>query len=127
MDDTQRNRVILVLVIAVVILAIVSFVSSSTAYRQKVARDQEMLSRLEVEEKMNKVVQEDQKRNFNVRKIQEEMVDERISHQQTKEALVREQLISQSLREELEKKNREQDAGSALQAQEPAMPKTDQQ
>ncbi len=102
MDDPNKNKVILVLVIGMIVFAVGALASCSIAHRQKIARDQEMLSRLEIEEKMNKLSQEDQMRLEALRKLKDEVEAEKIQHQKTKESLVHEQLESQGLREELQ-------------------------
>lgn len=118
MDEPARNKIILVLVIGLIVLSIGTFASCTTAYRQKVNRDQEMVARLEIEEKMSKIAQEEQVRNANIKKLQMEMEEERVRHQKTKEALVHEQLVSQSLKEELQ---RTQTAGKSA-PETPAQP-----
>ncbi len=103
MDETIKNRIILILAILTALFLIGMINSCSNAYRQKVARDKEMATRLDLEEKMNKFSQEQTTLNDKLKAKEKELEEEKAAHQATKKALVQEQLVNQSLKEELQK------------------------
>ncbi len=103
MEETIKNRIILVLAILTVIFFIATLNSCSNAYRQKTARDKEMVARLDLEEKMNKSVQGKAAAEENLNTVNKELEEEKAANQATKKALVQEQLVNQSLKEELQK------------------------
>ena len=103
MEETLRNRLILVLGILTVIFFIGTVGSCSNAHRQKVARDREMATRLELEENMNKFIQEKGAIQEKVNTLSRELEEEKVAHQASKKALLQEQLVNQSLKEELGK------------------------
>lgn len=128
MEETIKNRVILVLAILTVIFFIATLSSCNNTYRQKVARDKEMAARLDLEERMNKFTQEKTAIAENLNAVNEELKEEKASHQATKKALVQEQSINQSLKEELQKVSKlkealEEDLKEALVQDRPAKPK----
>lgn len=110
MEETIKNRIILILTILTVILFISTIGSCSNAYRQKVARDKEMAARLELDEKMNKFSQEKTVLEDKLKAKEKEVEEENASHEETKKALVQEQLVNQSLKEELQKVTKLKDA-----------------
>lgn len=103
MEETIKNRIILVLAILSAIFFIGTINSCSNAYRQKSARDKEMAARLDLEEKMNKFAQEKAATEEKLKAKEKELEEEMAAHQSTKKALVQEQLVNQSLKEELQK------------------------
>lgn len=103
MEESLKNRIILILSILSAILFIGLISSCNNTYRQKLARDKEMSSRLDMEEKMGKFSQEKTVSEEQLKAAEKELDEERLSHQATSKALVQEQLVNQSLREELAK------------------------
>jgi hypothetical protein len=103
MDEAIKNRVILILGILSAILFISNISSCSSAYRQKSARDKEMATRLDLEEKMSKSSQESAKLEEKAGMSIKELEEEKASHEVTNKALVQEQLVNESLKEELQK------------------------
>ena len=103
MEESIKNRIILILSILAIILFIGTISSCSNAYRHRFARDKEMAIRLDLEEKMNKFLQEKTILDDKINSIEKELEEERLTHQTTKNALVQEQLVNQSLKEELAK------------------------
>lgn len=103
MEETIKNRIILVLAIFSAILFIAALNSCSNAHRQKAARDKEMAARLDLEERMNKFVQEKVVAEEKLGGKDKELEEEKLAHQSTKKALAQEQLVNQSLKEELQK------------------------
>ncbi|MCX5703273.1 MAG: hypothetical protein NT066_02105, partial [Candidatus Omnitrophica bacterium] len=89
------------------ILSIILFIgtlgSCNNAYRQKAARDKEMATRLDLEEKMNKFSQEKKAIEGKLKALENELQEEKATLGVTKKAVLQEQLINQSLKEELSK------------------------
>jgi seryl-tRNA synthetase len=98
MDEAIKDRVILILG-----LFISNISSCSNAYRQKSARDKEMATRLDLEEKMSKYSQESVKLQEKANASIKELEEEKVALEASKKALAQEQLVNQSLKEELQK------------------------
>jgi chromosome segregation ATPase len=103
MEESIKNRVILILAILTAIFFIGTVGSCSNVSRLKVARDKEMAQRLEVEEKINKFVQEKSAVEEKLSTATQALEEEKAAHQATKKALLQEELVNQSLKEELQK------------------------
>jgi len=103
MEETIKNRIILILAILSAIFFIGTVSSCSNAYRQKTARDKEMATRLDLEEKMSKFSQEKTTLEEKLKTRDKELEAAKAGHEATKKALVQEQLVNQSLKEELQK------------------------
>ena len=110
MEESLKNRIILILSILTVILFIGLISSCNNTYRQKLARDKEMSSRLDMEEKMGKFSQEKSVIEEKLKASQKELDEEKAAHQATGKALVQEQLVNISLKEELTKVTRLKEA-----------------
>jgi len=110
MEESIKNRIILILSILSVILFIGLISSCNNTYRQKLARDKEMSSRLDMEEKMGKFSQEKSVIEQKLKAAQKELDEERQAHQATGKALVQEQLVNISLKDELVKVTRFKEA-----------------
>lgn len=103
MEEILKNRIILILAILTIILFIVTVGSCSNAMRYKAVRDREMLTRLDLEEKISKFSQDKTAMEEKLKTVDKELEEERATLAATKKALVQEQLINQSLKEELTK------------------------
>ena len=110
MEESLKNRIILILSILTVILFIGLISSCNNTYRQKLARDKEMSSRLDMEEKMGKFFQEKSIIDEKLKASQKELDEEKAAHQATGKALVQEQLVNISLKDELVKVTRFKEA-----------------
>ncbi len=106
MEENIKNRVILVLSILTLIFFVGCLKSCGNAYRQKQARDREMASRLDLEEKINKLSREKSLLEEKSRAGEKQLHELELESQQAKKALIQEQLVSQSLKEELNKVSR---------------------
>ncbi len=106
----MKNRIILILAISNAIFFISTLSSCSSAIRQKTGRDKEMISRLDLEEKMNKFSQEKAALQEGLKVKEDELEKEKASLEAIKKALVQEQLINQSLKEEIQKISKLKDA-----------------
>lgn len=110
MEESLKNRIILILSILTVILFTGLISSCNNTYRQKKARDKEMSSRLDMEEKMGKFSNEKSIIEEKLKASQKELEEERQAHQATGKALAQEQLVNISLKDELDKVTRLKDA-----------------
>lgn len=119
MYEIMKNKVILILAILTCIFFIITIDSCNNSRKQKNARNKEMITRLDLEEKMNNLLQEKNSLEQKIKILTKQLEDEVSGHQITKKALQQEQLISESLKEELQKLTKlkealEQDLKEAL-------------
>lgn len=103
MEEAMKSRLILILSVLCVILLISTIGSCSNAYRQKGARDKEMVARLDLEEKMSKFTQEKAAITDKLKAKDQELQEDKATLEATKKLLVQEQLVGQSLKDELTK------------------------
>ena len=103
MEEFIKNRVIIASSIVGLIFLVVAVGSCHDALRQKAGRNKEMAARLDAEEKLSKYIQEKSTIDAQLAKITQELAAEKTAHQSTKSALLQEQLVNKSLKEELEK------------------------
>lgn len=103
MEESIKNRVILILAILTAIFFIGTIGSCSNAHRLKIARDAEMTKRLDLEENMTKFMQEKAASDAKTKSLAQQLEEEKAAHEATKKALQQEQLVNQSLNEELQK------------------------
>jgi len=109
MEENIKSRIILILAILTLIFFVGCLKSCGTASRQKQARDKEMASRMDLEEKINKISQEKSTLEEKSQAMEKQLHDLELECQQAKKSLVQEQLVSQSLKEELSKVSRLKD------------------
>ena len=110
MEDNLRGRLVLVLGILSVIFLLLWVASCNDVRKFKVARDKEMNIRLESEQKLDEFTKQKTGLEDKINKVQQELAQEKAELQTTKKTLVQEQLISNSLKAELEKINRLKEA-----------------
>ena len=103
MEESLKNRVILILGILTVIFFIGTLGSCSSSLRNKNSRDKEMAARMELEEKMSKFSQDKTTIEKQLASVAQQLEEEKAGHQASKKALLQEQLVNQSLKEELQK------------------------
>jgi len=103
MGDYLKNKSVLILGIVAALLFLGNISSCSNAGKQKQARDKEMATRLDLEEKMSKFTQEKTTLEAKITALTQELETENTADQATKKALLQEQLISQSLKDEVQK------------------------
>jgi hypothetical protein len=103
MDEKTKMRVIYGLSALCVILFISTISSCNNSMRQKAARDKEMASRLDSEEKASKVSQEQSKVALELKSCKKELEDAQSGLEAAKKALTQEKMIEGSLKEELNK------------------------
>jgi len=103
MEESLKSRIILILGILTVIFFLFAVGSCSSVSRMKGARDKEMASRLDLEEKMSKYNQDKSRVEEKLKSTTQALAEEQAANQATKKALLQEQLVNQSLKEELQK------------------------
>ena len=103
MDETLKDRIVLILAVLLAVFFFSSLSSCNSAMRQKTARDKEMAARLALEERMSKFSQEKSVLEEKAKAKEKEAQEMREALEVTKKALVQDQLVSQSLKEELQK------------------------
>jgi septal ring factor EnvC (AmiA/AmiB activator) len=102
-EENFKNRLILGLGILNLIFILFWISSCNNEHKFKAARDKEMNSRLESEQKLSEFdkIKTGLDEKFN--KVQQELTQEKAALESTKKSLVQEQLVSNSLKAELEK------------------------
>lgn len=103
MHDVLKNRIVAILAILSVVFFYSTLSSCSNALRQKAARDKEMIARLALEEKTSKYVQEKAVLEEKVKAKENQVQELKVALETDKKALVQEQLVSQNLKDELQK------------------------
>jgi len=101
MEESFKNRIILILGILTVIFFIGTVSSCSNAKRQKASRDKEMAARLDLEEKMNKFGQEKLATEKKLSTLSQGLAEAQAAGENTKQALLQEQLANDSLKKEI--------------------------
>ena len=103
MEEAFKSRLILILSVATAILFISLVSSCSSALHQKSERNKEMYTRIDLEEKMTKCLQEKTKAEEKLSVAEKALEAGKASLQATKDSLTQEQLVNQSLKEELQR------------------------
>lgn len=106
----MKNRVVIILAILSLILFFGTLSSCNSAMRQKTGRDKEMAARLQLEERISKFSQERSALEEKVKAKEKESEEVKITLEVTKKVLVQEQLINQSLKDELQNITKLKDA-----------------
>lgn len=122
-----KGKLVPVLGILNVIFLLLWVASCNDTRKFKSARDKEMDTRLESEQKLGIFVKEKSGLEEKFKKIQQELAEERSALESTKKLLTHEQLIANSLKSELEKISKlkealEQDLKEALAKSKSSMP-----
>ncbi|MFA6218069.1 MAG: hypothetical protein WDL87_10515 [Candidatus Omnitrophota bacterium] len=110
MNETMKNRVVVILAVLVVVSIAMLFKSCNNARQIKLSHDKEVVKRMDLEEKMNKNSQIESGLAQQLKAGEQLLEEEKAAHQATKKALVQEQLVNQSLKEELVKITRLKEA-----------------
>lgn len=99
----DKKNVVIVLAVLVAAFLIISIGSSVNAYNQNASRKKEMFQRMSLEEKTVVLIQENAKAAGKLAAIQKELDAEKSDNQELKKALAQEQLVTSSLKEDLQK------------------------
>ncbi|MDO8661961.1 MAG: hypothetical protein Q7K98_01900 [Candidatus Omnitrophota bacterium] len=97
-----KNKVVIILAVLVLALLVFNIGSCINAYSQNSNRKKEMFQRMDLEEKMAKAVQENASIAAKFKELQKQLDDEKANFQAAKRALTQEQLVNDSLKEELQ-------------------------
>ena len=103
LNDALKNRIVVILAILLAIFFFGALRSCNTVMRQKARGDKEMAARLALEEKMNKFSQDRSALEEKIKAKEKEAQELKAALENTDKSLVQEQLINQSLKEELQK------------------------
>jgi small-conductance mechanosensitive channel len=103
MDEQLKNRLVVILAVLTAIFFFATLSSCNSALRQKTARDKEMSARLQLEEKMSKFSQEKSALEEKAKAKEKESEEAKQGLETTKKVLIQEQLVNESLKEELQK------------------------
>jgi hypothetical protein len=103
MEEGAKNKLILILIVLTAIFFVITLGSCNNYRMQKLAHNKEMVTRLDLEEKMAKFIQERGSLEQKLSSATQGLEEEKAVHQATKKVLLQEQLVNQSLKEELEK------------------------
>jgi predicted RNase H-like nuclease (RuvC/YqgF family) len=103
MEEDIKNRIILILSVIAIILFISLIGSCSSAHKNKTARDKEMATRLDLEEMVNKFTQEKSSLEKQISNLKEDLQAAKSAEEAATKELTQEQLVNQSLTEEMQK------------------------
>ena len=103
MQEALKNRILIILAILSLLFFFGTLSSCNSAMRQKNGRDKEMAMRLQLEERMSKFSQERSALEEKAKAKEKEAEEVKIAFEATEKALVQEQLLNQSLKDELQK------------------------
>ena len=103
MEEAFKNRVMAGLSIVTLIFLISTVASCNKASQQHNGRQKEIAARLDAEEKLEKFLRNQGSIDEKLSKLTQDLDAEKTAHETTKKALLQEQLVNQSLKEELTK------------------------
>jgi len=103
MEDVLKNRIVIILAISSSVFFFGTLSSCNSAMRQKSGRDKEMAARLQLEEKVSKFSQERSALEERAKAKEKETEEAKVTLEEAKKILVQEQLVNQSLKDELQK------------------------
>jgi hypothetical protein len=103
MEEGIKDRIIMALVILNVIFLILAVGSCNDNRKQRKLKDQEISTRLDIEKQMADYTKLKTELEVALKTNQQTLEEERVGQEATRKALLQEQLINKSLKEELEK------------------------
>lgn len=103
MNEVLKNRIVIILAILSVVFFFGTLSSCNSAIRQKAARDKEMAARLALEERTSKYAQEKSALEEKAKAKESQVQELKVDLETVKKALVQDQLVNMSLKEELQK------------------------
>lgn len=116
----DKNKLVIILAIITVMLLALNIGSCVNATNQDSLRKKEMLQRMEMEEKMSKLSQDNAASSEKLKQAQKQLGEAEDSLQAVKKALNQEQLVTASLKEDLQKLTKAKDALEAALKKSPA-------
>ncbi len=103
MDETLKNRVVIILAVIAALLFFATLSSCNSAWHQKSAHDKELAARIMLEERISKFSQEKSALEEKAKARENEAAALKVALDTAKKAQVQEELVNQSLKEELDK------------------------
>ena len=103
MGENVKNKLILVLAILTIIFFLISASSCINNRKQKIEKDREIASRMDLEEKLSKFNAEKAKLEDKITAMNKIIEEDKAAAESTQKTLLQEQLVNKSLKEELEK------------------------
>ncbi|MCX5698878.1 MAG: hypothetical protein NTX01_04195 [Candidatus Omnitrophica bacterium] len=103
MGEALKNRIVIILAILSAVFFFGTLSSCNSAIRQKAARDKEMVARLALEERTSKYAQEKSALEEKAKAKEDQVQELKVALEAAKKDLVQDQLVSMSLKEELQK------------------------
>lgn len=103
MDEKQRNHLMIALLAVTALFFITTLGSCTHALTQKKMKDKEIVTRMDLEEKLSTYVKQGESLGENLKATQQALEEEKAAHEATKKAFVQEQLINKSLKDDLQK------------------------
>ena len=110
MEENFKGRLVLILGISNLIFLLFWLGSCNVERKVKTARDKEMNIRLESEQKLDEFTKQKTGLEDKISKVEQELAQEKAELQANKKTLAQEQMISNSLKSELEKISRLKEA-----------------
>jgi hypothetical protein len=103
MEESFKNRIILILSISTAIFFIATVSSCANVKALKRVKDNEIDARFTAEAEKEKILKEKSAIEEGLKSTQQLLGQEKAAHEENKKALAQEQLINQSLKEEVDK------------------------
>lgn len=103
LNDALKNRIVIILAVLLAVFFFSALSSCNSAMRQKTRGDKEMAARLALEERMSKFSQDRSTLEEKAKAKEKEAQELKAALEGANRALVQEQLINESLKEELQK------------------------
>ncbi len=110
MGEGIKGKGVLILSVVTALFFVWTLGSCIDARRMRSARDKEMASRLDIEEKMSSYANDKANLENKLKKLENDLAEEKSAHELTKKDLAQEKLINQSLNDELQKVTKIKDA-----------------
>jgi len=99
----DKKRVVIILAVVAVLLLVLNIGSCVNVYNQNASRKKEMLQRMTLEEKTVTLIQDIAKSAAKLAAMQKELDAEKAGNEAAKKALAQEQMVTSSLKEDLQK------------------------
>ena len=103
MEEAVKNKTILILSVLCLVFFLISLGSCSSMLQYKRVKDKETASRFDLEEKVNKLIQEKTLYETKMNSVNEEVNKAKATADGAVKALQQEQMVSQSLKYDLDK------------------------
>lgn len=106
----EKNKILIILAVIAIALLVLNIGSCINASNQDSLRKKEMLQRLEMEEKMTKLLQDNISSSGKLKEMQKQLDEAKDNLETAKKELAQEQLVTASLKEDLQRLTKAKDA-----------------